>query len=195
MNLTAEQFVDIAMNRQSHSFAGVVTLKEEKVLKKHRVTREPVTDTVTSRTTFNPAVGLTYSKSVNNRLAKEGKAENFVAQKLPWGEWVGTGSTIIQHKGQFYLRLSLVGANSTKKQWFLNGQPVNRADIADILPAPKKPSTNDNQGLENPIIVVNVKVDTIERLAIDGEEYRIVSEKTETPALRAPWEAKQPVAV
>ena len=172
MDVSVKQFVEIAKDRSSHSFAGVETFKEEKTLKKNRVTGEPFIGIVTSRCTYNPAIGLTYGKTVNNRLEKEGKEKDFKAQELPWGHWVGSGSTIIEHKGSFYLRLSLVGANSTRKQWFLNGEPVTRKQIADILPAPKK-SRNEHQGLENPVIVVNVKVKTITRLKVDGETYRI----------------------
>ena len=172
MDVSVEKFVEIVKDRSNHSFAGVETFKEEKTLKKNRVTGEPFVGIVTSRTTYNPAIGLTYSKTVNNRLEKEGKEKNFQAQELPWGHWIGSGSTIIEHKGIFYLRLSLVGANSTKKQWFLNGKPVTRKQIADILPAPKK-SQNEHQGLENPIIVVNVKVNTITQLKVDGKTYRI----------------------
>ena len=178
MDLTVAQFVEMAKNKQSHEFAGVETFKDEKVLKKHRVTGEPVVAIVTSRATYNPAVGLTYAKTVNNRLKKEGKEKDFQAQELPWGKWVGTGSTIIEHKEKFYLRLSLVGANSTKKQWFLNGETVKRSQIADILPAKKKKNTNDHQGLENPVIVVNVKIDSITRLAMGGEKYRIAGAGT-----------------
>lgn len=170
--LTTTEFVEMVKDMDSHSFAGVTTEKVEKTLKNSRVTGLPVTEKITSRTVYNPAVGLTYRNTVNNRLEKEGKEKDFVPQQLPWGEWVGSGSTIIENKGKFYLRLSLVGANGTEKRYFRNGNAISKSAIEDILPA-KKQNTNDHQGLENPVIVINVNIETITRIAINGEEYRI----------------------
>jgi len=172
MNLTIAQFVDMAKDMDSHTFTGVETAKEEKTLKKSRKTGEPVADVITSETRYNPAIGLTYSKTVNNRLKKEGKDSDFKAQELPWGQWVGSGGTIIENKGKHYLRLSLVGANSTKKKYFKNGKEVKFSEIQDIMPAKKK-NTNSHQGLKNPIIVVNVKIDTISKIAMNGKVYTI----------------------
>jgi hypothetical protein len=185
--LTVNQFVNLVKDADNHTFAGIVTEKTEKTLKKSRATGEPVTDRVTSRTFYNPVLGLTYQNTVNNRLSREGKEADFVAASLPYGEWYGTGHTIIKHKDSFQLRLSIVAAD-TKKHWFLNGKEVSRKEIADILPAPKAYSA-DRQGLDNPVVVNNIKIETITRISFKGEEFSIA--ESETPELRAPWTEKK----
>ncbi len=165
-----ESFKDYPLTR----FGAVETRKVEDTLKFNRVTGEAVPEgCVTSTCRYNPAIGADYGTAVNNRLEKEGKDADFKSAGLPYGEWVGNGGTIIKSNTTGYqLRLTLTSANTPKKKYFLNGNPVERDEIADILP-PVRKVTAGRQGTDNPILVCNVRLTTVTRFAIDGEEYEL----------------------
>ena len=165
-----ETFKDYPLTR----FGSVQTRKVEETLKKNRVTGEPVpAGCVTSTCRYNPAIGADYQQAVNNRREREGNDPTFKSASLPYGEWVGNGGTIIKSDTTgFQLRLTLTSANTPKKQWYFNGEPVERDTIADILPPVKKVYA-DKQGLENPILVCNVRLTTVTHLKIDGEDYEL----------------------
>ena len=172
--LTATQLVEAIKDLPVHTIGSVTTKKKENTTKKDRDTGLPFNGTIVSETTYNPFIGLTYQTTVNNRRIKEGKNADFQAQSLPWGEWYGEGHTVIRNKGENYLRLTLCGANKTKKQYFLDGVPVQKSDLPNVLP--KKKASSSTQGLQDEVIVVAVKIPTIQRIKINGEDISVCSD-------------------
>ncbi len=168
------QFVNDFKDYPLSRFGAVETRKTEETLKFNRTTKEPVPQgCVTSTCKYNPSIGADYGQIVRNRQEKEGKDPDFKAGELPYGEWVGNGGTIIKSDTTGYqLRLTLVSANAPKKQYYLNGNPVDFSEIADIMPPPRKVQAS-KQGLDNPVLVCNVRLSTVTRFAIDGEQYEL----------------------
>ena len=75
-----------------------------------------------------------YQNAVNNRAEKEsGAPTNFVAQSLPFGEWVkGLENKIIEHKGEYYLRFYTQKNSITHVTYMENGVPCDANRVAEI---------------------------------------------------------------
>lgn len=122
-------------------------------------------------------VNYSYENAVNNRLAKQGNEKNFVAQSLPWGEWVkGQENKIITHKGTLYLRFYTATNSKIESIWLVNGRIATAEEfskIMDYLKSKKKESkTQADAGLiENQVSPKVVKIENITRLAVNGQVW------------------------
>ena len=113
-------------------------------------------------------LNYSYENAVNNRLAKQGDEKNFVAQSLPWGEWVeGQENKLIEHKGSLYLRYYEV-ANADR---YATAEEFQK--IMDYLKSKKTDSNRQTEvGLvENQVKPKVVKLVNVLRLAVNGCEW------------------------
>lgn len=108
--------------------------------------------------------------------------EKFKAESLPWGHWLELSDekvsrTIIEHKGNLYIRIYYLNSNSSKSEKFYhyeNGDPISDELIErlknEFLPLEKK---SEKQGVdeENQVIVNNPKLSGIVRLHFSGNVY------------------------
>jgi len=77
-------------------------------------------------------LGVDYSKMKVN----EGRETEIGS--LPWGKWVeGLEGYVIEHKGNYYLRVASSYSNTTKSIYTLNGVEVGD-EIVNELVAPSK---------------------------------------------------------
>jgi hypothetical protein len=183
--INRNQLAALLVGIQGNRFCNVLTSKAAKTLKKDRQTGMPFDGTIEIEGRYNGAIANIggYGTMVNNRRIKEDKADNFVSMELPWGQWVESSKTLIEHKGNLYLRQYLVAASETHgvtKAYRLNGVATSAKALPDVLPAKRK--SGGRQGLENPVIVVAHRLDSIVGLNIDGEQYEIVGEAGEAKA-------------
>ena len=78
--------------------------------------------------------GCSYENCVNNRTEEEFKAEG-----LPWGSWVeGMENKVIEHKGEYYVRLYEKKNDNRKVAYFVNGERATEEQIAIIKEFAKK---------------------------------------------------------
>jgi hypothetical protein len=125
-------------------------------------------------------VNYSYQNAVNNRLAKQGNEQSFVAESLPWGEWE-TPNKLISHKGTMYLRYYDVANADIQSVWFVNGRLATAEEflkIMEYLQSKKKGSSRQAEaGLtENQVKPKVVKLESILRLAVNGCEWFKVNE-------------------
>lgn len=86
-----------------------------------------------------------YENAVNNRLAKgDGNGEKFVAESLPWGEWIVPNKTIA-HKGATYLRLYTTKATEKNVTYILDGSVVTDTKEIEKIKAAFRPSSSSNR--------------------------------------------------
>ena len=46
---------------------------------------------------------------------------------LPWGHWVeGLEGLVIEHKGNYYLRVTTAYSNNNKSYYYLNNEPISK---------------------------------------------------------------------
>lgn len=122
-------------------------------------------------------LNFSYEKAVNNRLVKQGSEGNFVAQSLPWGQWVeGQENKLIEHKGSLYLRYYEVANADRGRAWFVNGRYATAEEVRKIdLYLESKNTDSDRQtevGLvKNQVKPKIVKLVNVLRLAVNGCEW------------------------
>lgn len=122
-------------------------------------------------------LNYSYENAVNNRLAKQGDEKNFVAQSLPWGQWVeGQENKLIEHKGSLYLRYYDVANADRGRIWFVNGRYATAEEFQKIMDYLKSKKTDSNRqtevGLvENQVKPKVVKLVNVLRLAVNGCEW------------------------
>ena len=81
-------------------------------------------------------------------------------QPLKWGHWVeGLEGLVIEHKGNYYLRVASSYSNNGKSIYLLNGEEVDESVVEALIGAKKLES--------KPADVYNIKFENI--LALGGE--------------------------
>ena len=138
-------------------------------LKKSRKTKEPTPERLSVVTTIRiqtVSLGNEYEKAVNNRLLKEGKEVSFEAQGS-YCSPVGNSKLLYKHssRDQYYLRVYPNLCESFKtvvRRFDKNGQEISAERWKDIEAEyfPLK-GESDNQGLDNPIMVNNYKLENV----------------------------------
>jgi hypothetical protein len=117
-----------------------------------------------------------YRNAVNNRLEKQGDEREFVAQSLPWGQWVeGQVNKLIEHKGdELYLRIYIMKNAKSEKAYFVNGVPATQEQISIIKvyeSSKYRPiGTQAEVGLvENQVMPKDIKLSNILELKVDKQ--------------------------
>jgi hypothetical protein len=152
---------------QGCKFAHIVTETSVKIPKKYGIVGE-----VTKVTDKIVQINYSYEKAVNNRLEREGKEPNFIAQSLSWGEWLIPNKIII-HKGFGYLRLYDFKGGVKSKSYFVNGHVASDEEIKTIetYEDSKNKGSNTQHGLENEVNPTVVNFDNIISLKCDVIDY------------------------
>lgn len=79
---------------------------------------------------------------------------------LPWGKWVeGLEGLVIEHKGNYYLRVASAYSNNGKSIYLLNGNEISKEEVIAILGEKKVLSANPD--------VYNIKFENILELNIN----------------------------
>ena len=128
--------------------------------------------------------GIDYALAVNREIASEanGALPTFEAKPLPWGEWVmredGTRSKkLITHKGEFYVAMTstrkIRAKRKVKVQFYADGMPVDKADVAAWLPAPSTSNRQAEMGVAKGKQVERrtFKLSSFKRVRFNGKNY------------------------
>jgi hypothetical protein len=122
-----------------------------------------------------------YENAVNGRLEKQGDERTFVAEKLPYGEWVkDMENKVILYKDEYYLRAYKMNGAMYDAEYFVDGIPATAEQVALLKAkesAAKKPSnTQAVEGLvENQVKPFNIKFTNILELRVNGVVYNAKS--------------------
>ena len=82
-------------------------------------------------------------------------------QPLRWGHWVeGLEGLVLEHKGQYYLRVANSYSNNTKNIYLKDNNEISYHDVVNLIGEKKVQSANPD--------VYNVKFENI--LALGGEQ-------------------------
>lgn len=131
-------------------------------------------------------VGMDYQKAVNKELQGTGERADFEAKPLQWGEWRmkedGKPSRkIITHKGGLYVATTtsrkIRKNRKPKVQFYADGLPVDKKEIADFLPKKSPSKRQVEAGLDHPETHVERRtfsLASIKRARMNGKNYAIV---------------------
>lgn len=98
-------------------------------------------------------LGVTYDNINNVKEKRENGTLPEENQGLPWGTWV-MFPYIIEHKGNYYLRLSLANNNPIKTRYWNNGNETTYNNIENMLLASEKPKNKE-------IDVITVQIENL----------------------------------
>jgi len=120
----------------------------------------------------NGVINWIYSNAVNKQRTKEGKPANFSSHMRRWGFRIPK-TPFVEHNGNQYLELKLQHVYKTQyfhKTGFIKRR-INPSDFSDMLQTDKSPT---NQGIENPIVLKDYRLDRIREITIDKETYKVI---------------------
>lgn len=107
-----------------------------------------------------------YAAMVERRLAAEGKnPDSFTLGPRAWGTRL-ENLPIVEHKGKTYLEVIFLKPGKT--EFFLDGEPINRADIVGLDDDREE---GHQGGLSDKVIIRTFAADSITRVRIDGEVF------------------------
>ena len=108
---------------------------------------------------------------VQRRLIAEGKdPTSFELQPRTWGERIPETPFIHHHKdGVDTFYLEVIFLKGGESQYLLDGKPIDKKDIIGLKPA----TAAEQGGLENKVIIRSFKLSSIEKVRIDGMEYKL----------------------
>ncbi len=168
-----QDLVKIIERVKGCTFAEIEYISEVK-LNKGEITE--IGGNVQKHVIGNVQLNYTYENAVNNRLEKQGGKRDFVAEKLPWGEWLSFNK-IIAHKGEMYLRCYTHKGGKMNVTYIVDGVKASAeqtAKIKDILSKKTKAisKTQAEKGLtENQVEPKNIKFSNL--IAVNcGELWR-----------------------
>lgn len=144
----------------SASFAHVETLTKVAIPLKWGLGKN-----VTKYTRKMVQLAYSYESAVNRHRIAEGLANDFVAETLPWGEWL-IPNKVITHKGKYYLRAydyrnNLLDAPT----YYVDGRVATEDEVAIIKEWLASKSQTSRQGVENEVKPTNIEFGNIVYLA------------------------------
>lgn len=155
------------------TFAHVTQLTAPKVLKKDRITKEPVDFTVQKLTTLKVLLNTDYVSGVVNQLEREDK------EKSEYKAGKNTMPLDLCENNQFFgyfqgkgvLQYRPFDKSFPEVKYLKNGKEVEKSELGDILPASNKAQ---NQGTEKEIFWRKLYVSNIVKITINKVEYELV---------------------
>ena len=175
--VTPSEFVEIINNLKGCQFASIAYTSDTASINKKLVggKSNPYNGKLSSITTMSGIqIGANYENAVNNRT--DGK--DFVAESLPWGEWLRP-NYLISHKGNIYLRAYKTKSSKTDISYYMEGALVDdQATIANITANIRKNGESKRQsevGIEekDQVKPFTTNIANIESAVIDGVTYII----------------------
>lgn len=169
--ITKDELLEKIRNIRGASFITFISETDPRMVKKHRITKEPnpfLGAVKVSR--INAIVNFTYENSVNNQRRREDKETDFEAQERKWGSHEESNHVgcIVEHKGKKYI--SVKPEKVLENYFKLNDKKIDKIDPG-YLPV-KKPQLQ--QGLEKEVIYRNYSIDSIKAIRISGEDYIVI---------------------
>ena len=161
---------------KSAEFIHYISHTTPKLNKFHRVTKEAQPwKSVTKVCTTNCSLKVIYENAVNNALVRAGEQEkgekNFVAQELPWGNWVqyGDGSRskiLIENGEKMYIRTTYNNPNEKPIVVYLdeNGKVIPFDQLVPFM-GPKRE--------EGSVTVRCYEIGGMREISIAGKIYEI----------------------
>jgi hypothetical protein len=171
------KLIEIMSNIKGANTISFVARTLPKVLKKSRVDKgENTYGQIAKVSQVQGMVNFQYEAGVLRRLEKEGKSPEEYTRGESWHEAVtidGRLTPFCKHKenGEYYLRFMFISRGKTA-YFDQNNVEITEEEAAPFLP---KPSEYANQGLDNPLIFLTYKLDSITEITMNGERYFVRS--------------------
>lgn len=159
------------------TFATVTMASALKMRKTHpenRSIRNPYEGRVTTVKTLSVILNGNYTNAVNNQQQRENGAGDFQAKAHNFAEKMTddfNGCLSVNRKnGQIYLNCVL--RKKIETNYFVDGKPATeqqQKEFGVFVTKRNYKKVAENQGVEKPVIYLNIKIDNIKRLTVNKE--------------------------
>ena len=175
--VTPNEFAAVINGIKGCQFASIAYTNDTASIDKKLVggKKNPYNGQLKSVTTMSGIqIGASYENAVNNRT----ESKDFVASRLPWGEWLRP-NYLISHKGNIYLRAYKTKASKTEVTYYQNGEVVSdKKTLTDILSNIRKSGESKKQsemGIDeqDQVKPFTTNIANIESAVINGVTYII----------------------
>jgi hypothetical protein len=150
---------------------SVVMVTVPQMNKKVNGEANPFYGRVQKRTYRSVVIGFRYENSVNNQRAREDKDLDFVAMPRTWGVHID-GTPLVEHRERYYLECKV--ERVIESNYLLDGE---LADDEVVEPYLAKRTQSSRQGVDKEVVLIDVNLENIEVLVMDGETYEIIKEE------------------
>ena len=150
---------------------GIVTITQPAMNKKVDGAPNPFYGRVSKWSRRSCMIGFFYENSVNRQRGREGKEADFAAQPRKWGARI-EGTPLVEHKGQIYLEAKQERVLET--HYFLENGSVD-AEVIEPYLTPK--SLCGRQGVDEEVVLIDVKLENISAITMFGEVYDVIREE------------------
>ena len=187
--ITVDEFINLVSEKLGSQILSVETKTDARAKK----TGNPFGQ-ITKRQTMSIMTGFTYDAGVLRRLAKEGKSPEDFQKGESWHEAVLDGegrlTPFARHKGsgELYLRVMHLKNVGETRYFDQSGSEITREQCEKWLP---KKNEYANQGLEQPLIFLTLKLSSVTAATISGERVEIDHEEIQ-PVIVKPKYAPLP---
>lgn len=171
LNTNNTTFANAIAEQKSHTFVSVVYENEVKMNKRGNSYYGRVTKRVSAQMSFC----YSYENACNNRCAD---GVTFVAESLPWGEWLMVNK-VIKHKEEIYIRLYDIHGRKPHTDYFVDGKPCTMEqyrEFAGFLPKSREVSTKQSEhgiDAERQVYPRAIKVTSIREFTMNGVTYKM----------------------
>lgn len=124
---------------------------------------------------FKIITGFDYENSVNNRLKKEGKEQNFVSGegREPWFEMISKGLvTDKKTHSKFYLRYQYLKDSIITTEYLHNGNPIMKELFESYMT--QRSDSYSNQGLDDTLNFQVCDLNNIMEISMGGEKFELI---------------------
>ena len=124
---------------------------------------------------FKIITGFDYENSVNNRLKKEGKEQNFTSGegKEPWFDMISKGLVTDKRTHEkFYLRYQYLKDSIISSEYLYNGNPILK-QLFESYMTKKSENSYSNQGLDDTLNFQVCDLNNILEISMGGEKYEL----------------------
>ena len=171
LNPTNTTFANAIAEQKSHTFVSVVYENEVKMNKRGN----PYYGRVTKRVSAQMSFCYSYENACNNRCTD---GVTFVADSLPWGEWL-MPNKVIKHKEEIYIRLYDINGRKPHTDYFVDGKPCTMEqyrEFAGFLPKSRVVSEKQSEhgiDAERQVYPRAIKVTSIREFTMNGVTYKM----------------------
>lgn len=165
--ITKQELKDNLMNMKGG--ANIVSIVT-KTTPRMRKTDNPFYDKVEKVSKVNGIINWRYSNAVNNQRKREGKEDDFQAVERRWGQRI-KGTPLVEHKGKYYLEMKVERKLNSE---YIHKEKGEKLDMEQLGAFLYTNSSSKRQNLEKEVVLRDYKLDSIDTIKMNGEEYKVV---------------------
>jgi hypothetical protein len=163
-SITTDQLIMLLEGLDSAKIVSFIAKTVPQMLK----TNNPYYGDIVKLANVNGIINWSYKHAVDQQRIREGKKPDFEPLPRAWGHRV-PGQPFVEHNGNLYLEVKIERLNE-ESQYFYKGRRIKFSKIEKFL---SRKNEGTRQGLENPVILRDYNILTVQTFTMDHTIYVI----------------------